>query len=78
MQNYVYYNPTKLYFGNLQMEKHLGEEVQKRGKRAILIYGQGSIQKNGLYQKIVKCLNDVGVAYSEYAGVEPNPQYTIR
>lgn len=76
MQNYVYYNPTKLYFGNKQMEKYLGEEVKKRGKRAILIYGQGSIKKNGLYDKIVKILVDAGVEYSEYAGVEPNPQYT--
>ena len=75
MQKYVYYNPTKLYFGNKQIEEYLGEEVKKRGNRALLIYGQGSIKKNGLYDRIVKCLADAGVEYSEYAGVEPNPQY---
>lgn len=76
MQNYVYYNPTKLYFGSKQIEEHLGKEVKKRGNRALLVYGQGSIKKNGLYDRITKCLIDAGVEYSEYAGVEPNPQYT--
>lgn len=76
MQNYVYYNPTKLYFGNQQIEQHLVEEVQKYGKHPILIYGQGSIKENGLYDRIFSLLKQAGISCAEYAGVEPNPQYT--
>jgi alcohol dehydrogenase YqhD (iron-dependent ADH family) len=76
MQNYIYYNPTRLYFGHDQIEAHLGEETKKRGTHAIILYGRGSIKKNGLYDRVVQCLKDAGIAYSEYAGIEPNPQYT--
>lgn len=75
INNFVYYNPTKIYFGNEQIA-HLGEEAAKYGKKAALIYGGGSIKKNGLYDKIIAVLTEAGIEISECAGVEPNPQYT--
>lgn len=75
INNFVYYNPTKIYFGNKQLE-HLAEEVMKFGKKVCLVYGGGSIKKNGLYDKIIKLLTDAGIEVSEAADVEPNPQYT--
>lgn len=75
INNFVYYNPTKIYFGNEQLV-HLGEEVKKHGKKALLIYGGGSIKKNGLYDKIIKSLEENDIEVAEAAGVEPNPQYT--
>lgn len=77
MQNYIYYNPTKLYFGHEQIEAYLGEEVKKHGKRAILIYDHDAVKKYGVYDRIVKILTEAGIEYSEYADVEPNPQYTV-
>ena len=75
INNFVYYNPTKIYFGNEQLE-HLGEEAIKYGKKALLVYGGGSIKKNGLYDRISKILDEAGMEIVEAAGVEPNPQYT--
>lgn len=75
VNNFVYYNPTRIYFGNEQLV-HLGEEVKKYGSRAILVYGGGSIKKNGLYDKIMEVLRESGIEVAECAGIEPNPQYT--
>lgn len=75
VNNFVYYNPTRIYFGNEQLV-HLGEEVKKYGSRAILVYGGGSIKKNGLYDKIMEVLRKSGIEVAECAGIEPNPQYT--
>lgn len=75
VNNFVYYNPTKIYFGNEQLI-HLSEEVKKYGDKAILIYGGGSIKKTGFYDKIMKVLGDANIQVSECAGIEPNPQYT--
>ena len=74
MQNYVYYNPTKLYFGDRQLEK-LGEVVRSYGSRVLLMYGQGSIKRNGIYEAVMNPLKAAGLQVFEFHGVEPNPQY---
>ena len=43
------------------------------GKRVLLVYGGGSIKRTGLYDDVVKILDDVGAEWVELAGVEPNP-----
>ena len=76
MNNYTYYNPTKLYFGPDQIEKNLGTVVKSYGSNVLLIYGHGSIKRNGTYDRIIKALEGVGLEVHEFQGVEPNPQYT--
>lgn len=73
--NFVYYNPTKIYFGNKQLV-HLPEEVKKYGDKAALVYGGGSIKRTGLYDKIMEVLGGADIRVSECAGIEPNPLYT--
>lgn len=75
VNQFVYYNPTRIYFGNEQMV-HIGDEVKKYGNRAIVLYGGGSIKKNGLYDRIMKSLKEAGIEVAECPGIEPNPQYT--
>ena len=70
--NFSYKNATKLYFGDESL-KYLNDELPKYGKNVQLIYGGGSIKKNGLYDKIVKILKDNGKEIFEDAGVMPNP-----
>lgn len=70
--NFTYCNPTKLYFGKDALNG-LGEELKKYGKNVLLIYGGGSIKKNGIYDKVVKILKDNGKEIYEDAGVMPNP-----
>ena len=53
--NFSYQNATKLYFGENALE-HLKEELPKYGKIVQLIYGGGSIKKNGIYDAVVKIL----------------------
>lgn len=73
MKNFTFHNPTKLIFGRGQLAR-LGEEVSAYGKRVLLVYGGGSIKRTGLYDDVVKILDDVGAEWVELAGVEPNPR----
>lgn len=74
INQFVYYNPTKVYFG--KQLNHLSEEVMKHGRRALLLYGGGSIKKNGPYENIVNVLESADIEIIECGGIEPNPQYT--
>lgn len=70
--NFTYCNPTKLYFGKDALDG-LNAELPKYGKNVLLVYGGGSIKKNGIYDKIVKILKDNGKSVYEDGGVMPNP-----
>lgn len=70
--NFTYSNPTKLYFGKNALNG-LNEELKKYGKNVLLVYGGGSIKKNGVYDKVVEILKANGKNIFEDAGVMPNP-----
>lgn len=70
--NFTFVNPTKLYFGDNSLQ-YLNEELPKYGKNVQLIYGGGSIKKNGIYQDVVKILKENGKNIIEDGGVMPNP-----
>ena len=73
MENFVFHNPTKLVFGNGTVEK-IGEFLKKDGiKRVLMLYGGGSIKKNGVYEKVVRSLVENGIEKVEVSGVRPNP-----
>ena len=69
---FTYCNPTKLYFGEGAV-KHLSDELPKYGKNVVLVYGGGSIKKNGIYDTVVRILKENGKTVAEIAGVMPNP-----
>ena len=48
MENFIYHVPTKIYFGKGQIAS-LKEELPRYGKKALLVYGGGSIKRNGIY-----------------------------
>ena len=70
--NFSYCNPTKLYFGEDALE-NLIVELAKYGNNVALVYGSGSIKKNGIYDEIMDILKFAGKTVSEMAGVMPNP-----
>ena len=72
MYNFLFHVPTKVYFGRGQIS-HLGE-LSEYGKKVLLVYGGGSIKRNGLYDTAVGILHDAGMEIFELAGVEPNPK----
>ena len=70
--NFSYCNPTRLYFGKDALEG-LNKELPKYGKNVVLIYGGGSIKKNGIYDKVTEILRANGKTVTEDGGVMPNP-----
>ncbi len=77
MRNFVYYAPTKVFFGK---DTHLavGEIIKSYGfKKIMMQYGMSSIKKNGLYDQIMKSLSDNGIEVVEMGGVEPNPKLSF-
>lgn len=72
MNNFDLYNPTKYIFGKGQIER-LQKEVPE-GAKVLLLYGGGSIKKNGVYDQVVAALS--GHEVVEFSGIEPNPQFS--
>ena len=70
--NFTYCNPTKIHFGPDALD-NLGGELAKYGKNVLLVYGGGSIKKNGIYDSIIKILENSGKNVTELGGVMPNP-----
>jgi len=77
MYNFMFYVPTRIYFGKGQIS-HLSE-LKNYGTKVLLVYGGGSIKRNGIYDNAVRILKDAGVSVYELSGVEPNPKIeTVR
>ena len=77
MENFIYDIPTTVYFGKGQLHQ-LERIIREYGKRVLLVYGGGSIKRNGIYDEVVLQLQKAGRAYVELGGVEPNPSlYTV-
>lgn len=70
--NFSYSNPTRLYFGESALDS-LESELANYGKTVMLVYGGGSIKKNGIYDKVTAILKKCGKSIVEEAGVMPNP-----
>ncbi|MGE6258732.1 iron-containing alcohol dehydrogenase [Heyndrickxia sporothermodurans] len=75
MDNFTYWNPTKLIFGKGQLEQ-LKNEIPQYGRNILLVYGGGSIKKSGLYDQLINLLKDINSNIYELSGVEPNPRIT--
>lgn len=71
MNNFEFYCPTKVVFGKGSIVK-LSELIDKKDK-ILMIYGGGSIKKNGVYDQVKSALKDFAVI--EFSGIEPNPVY---
>ena len=70
--NFSYCNPTKLHFGEQSIQA-LHDELRQYGKRVMLVYGGGSIKRNGIYDEVVGILKAEEKIIYEDAGVMPNP-----
>ena len=72
MQNFTFVNPTKIIFGKAVVAK-LGPAAAAAGKKALLVYGGGSIKRNGVHDVLTGALRENGVEIVEHPGVKPNP-----
>ncbi len=76
MENFDYFNPTKIIFGK-DTEQRAGKETIGFGKKVLLHYGGGSIKKYGLYDKIIRSLENEKIEILELGGVKPNPRLSL-
>lgn len=75
MDAFMYYNPTKLLFGKGQIDR-LPKEIKPYGTKILLVYGGGSIKRNGVYGEVTNLLKENYMEWVELPGVEPNPRLT--
>ncbi len=73
MENFTAFNPTKLHFGQ-NVVNNLGLAAAELGKKALLVYGGGSVLRNGSYHDTVRQLENKGIVISEFNGIKPNPR----
>lgn len=71
MQNFSYYNPTRIFFGAGQISA-VGDLIRPKA-RVLITYGGGSIKKNGVYEQVIAALGEH--QWLEFGGIEPNPRY---
>lgn len=77
MKDFIYYAPTKVFFGK-DKHKDIGKIISEYGYDNIMLqYGQGSIKKSGLYDEVMTALSDYGINVVEMGGVEPNPKLSF-
>ncbi|MEA3461889.1 MAG: iron-containing alcohol dehydrogenase [Bacteroidota bacterium] len=73
MYNFLAFNPVKLHFGK-NVVNELGSASAELGSRALLVYGGGSVLRNGSYKDTLNQLNTHGIAVTEFNGIKPNPR----
>ncbi|WP_077339094.1 iron-containing alcohol dehydrogenase [Pseudocolwellia agarivorans] len=71
MLNFTFHSPTKIHFGEDQINV-IADEIPADAK-VLLVYGGGSIKSNGVYDQVVDALTDH--TWFEFSGIEPNPSY---
>ena len=77
MQNFIYYTPTKVYFGKDEEEK-VGKIIKEYNPKKVLIhYGMSSAEKSGLLDKVEKYLDMENISYITLGGVKPNPELSL-
>jgi alcohol dehydrogenase YqhD (iron-dependent ADH family) len=72
MENFVIYNPTKVIFGKNAIEK-LPKYIPSEIQNVLLLYGQGSILKNGIFKQVTAQLKLAGIEWKEFSGIRSNP-----
>lgn len=75
MNDFIFENKTKVYFGKGGAKAHLGSLLRSYGDAVMLAYGGGSIKRNGVYDEVTAILKDVGKTVVEFPGIMPNPTY---
>ncbi|MGZ3580951.1 MAG: iron-containing alcohol dehydrogenase [Syntrophales bacterium] len=75
MQNFIFDNPTRIIFGKGAIAR-IGNEVKRFGTNVLLVYGQGSIKKHGIYDQVISSLKEANHSIAEFPGVKANPVFS--
>ena len=72
MENFMFDMGIKAYFGKGQISR-IGGLMAQYGKKAMLVYGGGSIKRNGIYDAVLTGAKEHGMTVTDFGGVESNP-----
>lgn len=75
MNNFIYGNTTKVYFGKGGVKEYLCCLMKKVGSTVMLAYGGGAVKKNGIYDEVIAILQKAGKTVVDFSGIMPNPTY---
>lgn len=75
MNNFIFQNKTKVYFGKNSVKEYLGCVLDQYGEAVMLAYGGGSIKRNGVYDEVMGILNQKKKRVVEFSEIMPNPMY---
>ena len=75
MNNFIFENKTKVYFGRGCAKEYLTCLLKQYGNNVMLAYGGGSIKKNGVYTELMEYLKAAGKTVTEFSGIMSNPTY---
>lgn len=75
MNNFIFENATKIYFGKGCVKEYLACLASSYGQTVMLAYGGGSIKRNGVYDEVMDCLKKAGQTIVEFSGIGANPTY---
>ena len=75
MNNFIFENATKVYFGKGCVKEYLACLTKQYGDTVMLCYGGGSIKKNGVYEEVMSILTAAGKTVIEFPGIMANPTY---
>ena len=75
MNNFIFENKTKVYFGKGGVKEYLGSLLDHYGDTVMLAYGGGSIKRNGVYGEVMGILNAAGKRVVEFDRIMSNPTY---
>ena len=75
MNNFIFENATKVYFGKGCVKEYLSCLAKKHGDKVLLAYGGGSIKKNGIYDEVISILKKAGKTIIEFSDIMANPTY---
>ena len=74
MNDFTFYSPTRIVFGR-KVTDRVGQELAAAGfRRALVVYGQGSVVRTGTLDRVTSSLDAAGVEHVELGGVRPNPE----
>lgn len=76
MEKFTYAINTRVYFGEGQVSR-LGENIAKHSSKVLLAYGCGSIKEHGIYDDVIKQLDEYNIEYVELSGIEPNAKLSM-
>ena len=75
MNNFIFENATKTYFGRGCVKEYLVSNLKGYGDTVMIAYGGGSIKSNGIYELVIELLRAAGKNIVEFPGITPNPTY---